>query len=90
MQLVRQHPGATPNAPDSSTVFSEFVEDYLSQYVARDNTRRYQLAWWANYFGDRPFTTITDDEIQIALERLPIRSRLNLCQRVASNRRTHA
>jgi integrase len=59
---------ATPRSQNPT--FADLVDDYFSQYAGRDTSRTHRLAWWVAKFGARPATSITDDDIFIAMEEL--------------------
>ena len=61
--FVLQQPVAASNAPAPAAPFTELVDDYMRAYAGRDRTRVYQLAWWGEYLGARPFVEITEDEM---------------------------
>lgn len=49
---------------------SQLVDRYMAAYAGRDKTRVQRLSWWVARFGERPFATLSDDDIFHALEAL--------------------
>ena len=62
--------GAASNAPTTVATLGALADDYMSAYAGRDRTRIYQLAWWVEYFGTKPWREISDDDVFAGLERL--------------------
>ncbi len=66
-------PGASSSAPASgprAMTLRELVDAYMAAYAGRDRTRATHLARWCAALGDRPFASLTDDELFHALEQI--------------------
>ena len=50
-------------SPNPVPTLRQLADAYFEQYAGRDFSRRHRLAWWIARFGDRPATSLTDDEI---------------------------
>jgi integrase len=76
MQPATTTPPAGPGAPSSApasvppATLRQFVDAYMSAYAGRDRSRVAQLARLCELLGDRPFVSLTDDDVFRALEQL--------------------
>jgi integrase len=62
---------AAPMQNGATTTLGELAEQYLAEYHGRDRSRAAHLACWCALLGaSRAFTSITDDDLFAALDRL--------------------
>lgn len=64
--------GATSSAQANEPTMSlrALIERYMAAYAGRDSTRVSQLVRWDALLGERPFASLTDEDVFQGLERL--------------------
>jgi integrase len=62
-------PSTRPRS-DASMSFAELADAYMAAYAGRDRSRPRTLGFWFSHFADRPFASITDDDVFAGLETL--------------------
>ena len=65
------------------------IDDYFAAYAGRYDSRRHRLAWWAARLGERTVTSITDDDVFVALEDLATQPARRYAGRDADGRRVY-
>lgn len=58
---------STARAPQGTTL-RELVDAYMATYAGRDRSRIPQLERWCALLGDRPFASLTDDDVFHGME----------------------
>lgn len=58
--------GTAPTGP--TITLNALIDRYIMAYDGRDKSRHARVGWWRSRLGDRPITSITDEDVYQALE----------------------